>query len=217
MALASDLILAVGLGLLGFVEPCAVGSHLIFVKYLEDHSKSQQIKHTLVFTLTRAGFMALLGVLAALLGSRFAGLQHGLWAALGAVYVALGAVYVSGGGPWLIGRLNAVLPHFRETRGSVALGVAFGLNIPACAVPLLAVLLGNSAARAASGAGVGYGAGSLLVFGLALSSPLVLAVFTPAGRRLLLGIARLAGRMPRWTGVVLVLLGLWSVVLSVRA
>lgn len=212
-----DFVLAAGLGLLGFVEPCSVGSHLIFIKYLEDQPSREQVRHTLVFTLTRAGFMALLGAAAALLGSRFQGLQHGLWAALGAVYVALGAIYVGGGGPWLIRRLNNALPHFRQTRGSVALGVAFGLNIPACAVPLLAVLLGNTAAHAAGGAGIGYGAGSLLVFGLALSSPLVLAVFTGPGRRLLLAITRLAGRMPRWTGVVLVLLGAWSIALAVRA
>ena len=59
-----------------------------------------------------------------------------------------------------------------------------------------------------------YGGVSLLIFGLALSSPLVLAVFTQRGRRLLNAIARFAARMPRITGAVLVLLGVWSIGLA---
>ena len=65
-----------------------------------------------------------------------------------------------------------------------------------------------------AGGGVAYGGVSLLIFGLALSSPLVLAVFTQPGRRLLNVIARFAARMPRITGAVLVLLGVWSIGLA---
>jgi cytochrome c-type biogenesis protein len=209
------LALATGLGLLGFVEPCSVGSHLIFLKFLDQLSPRQRWVQTLVFTAVRALFMGLLGVLAALIGARFLGLQQGLWVTLGSFYIVLGLVYLGGGAPWIIRHTNRWLPRLAPTTGGVGLGAVFGLNIPACAAPLLAVLLGGAAAQASSGGGVAYGGGSLLVFGLALSSPLLLAVFTRVGRRMLTAIARLAGRLPRWTGAVLVALGLWSITLAI--
>lgn len=76
--MAQTLTLAVGRGLLGFEEPCSVGSHLLFVKYLESNSPRKRLLKTTIFTLTRAGFMAGLGVLAALLGAGLQGLQHSL-------------------------------------------------------------------------------------------------------------------------------------------
>lgn len=214
MDLLQALALATGLGLLGFVEPCSVGSHLIFLKFLDQLPARQQWVQTLVFTLVRAVFMGLLGVLAAFVGTRFLGLQQGVWIALGSFYVLLGLVYLGGGAPWIIRHTDRLLPTLAPTTGGVGLGVVFGLNIPACAAPLLAVLLGSAAAQGSSGGNVAYGGFSLLVFGLALSSPLVLAVFTRVGRRMLTAIARIAGRMPRWTGAVLVALGLWSITLA---
>lgn len=214
MELAQALVLAAGLGLLGFVEPCSVGSHLIFLKFLDQLPERQRALQTLVFTSVRAAFMAALGVLAALVGARFLGIQHGLWVGLGSVYVLLGLLYLGGGASWMMGQANRLLPRVSATSGGVTLGAVFGLNIPACAAPLLAVLLGGTAAQAAAGGSVVYGAATLLAFGLALSSPLVLAVFTQRGRRLLNRIARMASRMPRVTGAVLVLLGLWSISLA---
>jgi len=214
MDMAQTLALAMGLGLLGFVEPCSVGSHLIFLKFLDQLPERERVLQTLIFTSVRAAFMAALGVLAALIGTRFLGIQHGLWIVLGSVYIALGLIYLGGGAPWIIRHTNRLLPRVSATSGGVTLGVVFGFNIPACAAPLLAVLLGGAAAQAAAGGGVVYGASTLLVFGLALSSPLVLAVFTQRGRRMLNAIARLASRMPRVTGAVLVLLGLWSISLA---
>ena len=207
-------LLAAGLGLIAFVEPCSVGSHLLFLKFLDRLPERQRLYQTLVFTLARAGLMAGLGVLAAVVGTRFLGIQHGLWMALGSLYVALGLAYLAGGAPWLIRQSDRLLPRVPATSGGAALGVLFGFNIPACAAPLLAVLLGGAAAQAAAGGGMAYGGVSLLIFGLALSSPLVLAVFTQRGRRLLNAIARFATRMPRITGAVLVLLGVWSIGLA---
>jgi cytochrome c-type biogenesis protein len=213
MDMAQTLALAAGLGLLGFVEPCSVGSHLIFLKFLDQLPERQRVLQTLIFTSVRAALMAALGVLAALIGTRFLGIQRGLWAVLGSFYILLGLIYLGGGAPWMIRRMDRLLPRVSATAGGVTLGAVFGLNIPACAAPLLTVLLGGAAAHAAAGGGLVYGASTLLVFGLALSSPLVLAVFTRRGRRMLNGIARLAARMPRITGAV-VLLGLWSISLA---
>lgn len=214
MNILQTLALATGLGLLGFVEPCSVGSHLLFLKFLDQLTARQRWLQTLVFAVVRAVFMGLLGVLAALIGARFLGVQHSLWIALGSFYVLLGLAYVGGGAPWIIRHTTRWLPRLAPTTGGIGLGAVFGLNIPACAAPLLAVLLGGAAAQASSGDGIAYGGGSLLVFGLALSSPLVLAVFTGFGRRVLTTIARLAARLPRWTGVVLIALGLWSITLA---
>ena len=214
MDLLQALGLAAGLGLLGFVEPCSVGSHLIFVKFLDQLPAGRRWLQTLVFTTVRAVFMGLLGVLAALIGARFLGLQHALWITLGSLYVLLGLVYLGGGAPWILRQTNRVMPRLPSGSGGAGLGALFALNIPACAAPLLAVLLGGAAARASAGGGVTYGGLSLLVFGLALSSPLIFAVLTRPGRRLLSTIARLAARMPRWTGAVLILLGVWSITLG---
>lgn len=214
MDIAAASLLALGLGLLGFVEPCSVGGHLLFIKYLERRSPRQRIVQTLAFTLTRATLMAGLGMIAALIGTAFTGLQQGLWAILGGLYVLVGLIYLGGGAPQVIAAVNRLLPRLSAASGSVGLGALFGLNVPACAAPLLAVLLGDAAARAATGAPLAYGALTLLIFGLALSSPLLLAVFTRRGRRLRDAITGLAGRLPRWTGVLLVALGVWSILLA---
>ncbi|WP_280547356.1 cytochrome c biogenesis protein CcdA [Halomonas sp. 11-S5] len=214
MEFSTALPLAAGLGLLGFVEPCSVGSHLLFIRHLERLPRRMRAVQTLLFTLTRAVLMAGLGVLAALIGSVFTGLQHAIWAVLGSLYVGVGLLYLGGGAPWLLARVNRLLPRLSGTPGSLGLGVLFGLNVPACAAPLLAVLLGDTAARAAAGGGIIFGAVTLLVFGLTLSSPLVLAVYTARGRHWLEALARFAGRMPRWTGAVLVGLGAWTLWLA---
>jgi cytochrome c-type biogenesis protein len=96
-------------------------------------------------------------------------------------------------------------------RGSAGLGVLFGLNIPACAAPLLAALLAAAAATGASGATVTAGFTALAIFGFFLSAPLIVAVFSARARRLLDWLAHQAGRFPKWSGVVLIALGAWSI------
>ncbi len=201
--------LALGLGLLGFVEPCSVGSSLLFVKYLEDRDRAAKIRTTVVFAAARSAFLGGLGVGvgAALLGSVFLAPQHGFWIALGALYVALGIIYLVGRQVRLERTLGPALSRVDDTTGAAALGLLFGLNVPACAAPLLGAVL--TATLGATAAVQGFA--SLAVFGLALSLPLVVAVFVPRGSRWLDRIAGLSRRAPLWTGVVLVALGLWSV------
>jgi cytochrome c-type biogenesis protein len=93
----------------------------------------------------------------------------------------------------------------------MALGVLFGLNIPACAAPLIFALLGAAAAGGAAGATLVSGFLSLALFGLALSLPLVVAVMFDPARSALDWLAGLSRRIPFWTGVLLVALGVWSV------
>jgi cytochrome c-type biogenesis protein len=89
-------VLPVGLGLLGFIEPCTVGSSLLFVKYLEGREVAAKLLETTIFAATRALFIGSLGALAALIGSAFLDLQRWLWVLLGSAYVALGVVYLVG-------------------------------------------------------------------------------------------------------------------------
>src|SRR5918996_228277 len=47
----------------GFIEPCSIGSTLIFVKHLESKDAASKLAQVAVFAATRALFIGLLGVL----------------------------------------------------------------------------------------------------------------------------------------------------------
>jgi cytochrome c-type biogenesis protein len=78
------LLVPAALGLLGFIEPCSIGSSLVFIKYLERKEAARKMAETVLFAATRAAFIGVLGVLAVLLGTAFLGLQKGAWILLGA-------------------------------------------------------------------------------------------------------------------------------------
>lgn len=206
------LLLPLGLGLLGFVEPCSIGTSLLFLRYLERKPSTTKITQAVVFMLTRAVFIGALGVVAALVGAVFIGFQKAGWVLLGALYVVLGAIYLSGRSDILMRTLGPGFGRLSGSRGTVALGILFGLNIPACATPLLIVILG---AAAVSGTGglekMAWGFTSLGIFGLALSLPLVLAILWAPARRFLDRASALARRVPVAIGLFLIVLGLWSV------
>lgn len=203
--------LPAALGLFGFIEPCSIGSTLIFIKYLERKAAARKLAETTLFAVTRALFIGALGMLSVLLGAAFLGLQKAAWIVLGAIYVLIGGLYLMGRTRVLMLSVGPSLARISGARGSMGLGVLFGLNIPACAAPLLLVLLGAAAAGGATGATLAAGFMSLAVFGFALSLPLVMAVLFAPARRALDWLAGLSRRMPFWTGVVLMGLGLWSI------
>lgn len=126
---------------------------------------------------------------------------------------ALVLLYLAGQHWRLMHVLGPKLTRLRTTRGAASLGVIFGLNIPACAAPLLAALFAAS-----------LGTATLLQWfwvmalcGLALSLPLVVAVLWGRARDWLDRLAALSNRIPFWTGVVFVLLGFWSIYFGVTA
>lgn len=204
-------LLPAGLGLFGFVEPCSVGSSLLFVKYLEGEGAREKIRQTALFSLTRALFIGLLGVAAVVVGSAFVAFQKAAWIGLGGLYALLGLLLLAGRAGALSVAVGPGLARLSGLRGSAGLGVLFGLNIPACAAPLLGALLAAAAASGASGATLAAGFTALAVFGFFLSAPLVAAVFSARARRGFDWIARQAGRFPRWTGAILIALGAWSI------
>jgi cytochrome c-type biogenesis protein len=201
----------IGLGLLGFIEPCSIGSTLIFVKHLEGRDATSKLAQVGAFAGTRAVFIGLLGMLAVVLGTAFLGFQRSAWFVLGTVYVLLGALYVVGRIGALTVSLGPSLARLSGLRGSAALGLLFGLNIPACAAPLVFALLGAAAAGGAAGATLTSGFIALALFGFALSLPLVIVVLFEPARRALDWLASLSRRLPLWTGLVLLVLGLGSI------
>ncbi len=207
--LTSMLLLAAGLGLLGFVEPCTIGSSMLFIKYLEGRGRTARIVQALVFTLTRALFIGVLGGAIAWLGSFFVSFQKGGWLILGSVYLVMGLIFMAGKGAVLSRTIGLRLSRLSGVRGSMTLGLIFGLNIPACAAPLILALLGASALGVGASAGIGFV--TLAVFGLFLSVPLVVALFLAPARRGLDRLAAMSIRLPFWTGVLFVALGLWSI------
>ena len=89
-------LLAVGLGLLGFIEPCSMGTNLLFIKYLEGKAAIRKLTQTTIFMLTRGLFIGTLGALAVLIGVAFVSLQKVFWILLGSLYLLLGGLYLAG-------------------------------------------------------------------------------------------------------------------------
>lgn len=201
------------LGLLGFIEPCTVGSSLLFVKYLEGKDASAKLVQTTAFALTRALFIGAMGAAAAFVGAAFLSAQRGFWVLLGTLYVVLGALYLARRQAVLMRMLGPKLGGVRDTHGAAALGILFGLNIPACAAPLLAALMAASVGAAS----VARGFVVMAIFGLALSLPLVLVVFWGRARSWLDRVAARSERVPVWTGLVFIALGAWSIYFGLAA
>lgn len=89
-------LLPVGLGLLGFAEPCSIGSTLVFIKYLEGKARSARVPQVILFALTRALLIGSIGLLAAWVGPLLLGAIKTVWIVLGSAYLALGLLYATG-------------------------------------------------------------------------------------------------------------------------
>ncbi|MBA3496997.1 MAG: sulfite exporter TauE/SafE family protein [Gemmatimonadales bacterium] len=201
------LVLPLGLGLLGFLEPCSIGSSAIFLRTLEGRAQPARWRAVVTFTLVRALSLGMLGVLAALMGTVFVSLQRAFWVALGAGYAGLGLVYLLGLEGVLQGTLGPSLRRREAVSTSAGLGLLFGLNLPACAAPILAAVF-----AATLGAGtLAQGFLALAVFGVALSFPLLVLIAWPRGAEVLERLTAMAHRVPRGTGAVFLVLGVWAV------
>lgn len=214
MEFASTLMHSAGLGLLGFIEPCTVGSTAVLSRTAAGLSRDQRLSFAATYVLVRTFLSGLLGIAAVYVGGRFLGFQKAMWIGLGALYVAIGIAYLAGYSKHLsigFGRTPAVQT---ERRSAALLGALFSLNIPACAAPLLALLIG-SAAVAAQSAITGFAL--LAVFGLAISLPIAAGLIAPPLQRSILALSRWSDRAPVITGILLALVGLWSVVLAFQA
>jgi cytochrome c-type biogenesis protein len=209
------IVLPIALGLVGFIEPCSIGASLLFLKSVEPNSPGVRVALAAVFTVTRALFLGAWGAAAAVMGTVFLQFQRGGYIMLGALYVVLGVIYLTGQSPRLMRSLGPSLSRASTVRGSAALALLFGLNVPACSLPLLGALLASAAIIGA--AKIVEGFLMLTLFGLGLSLPLLVAIALPAAQRFLERLLGYSARIPILVGLLFVVLGVWSVSFGVKA
>lgn len=199
-------------GLIGFIEPCSMGANFVFLSYLRARPAAERLRHALTFILSRALFLGFLGGGVAWLGQSFAARAFLYSAGLGVFYILLG---LAGLGIYYgffrlpMGDLGAWLQ--KKSGLSLPMGIVFGLSAPLCAAPLFLALLGQAGLL-----GVVNGFISLALFGLALSAPLFVIAKLPRASDFLTRVGRHSARVPLFAGVILIMVGLWSVVIGWR-
>ena len=156
--------------------------------------------------LVRALVLALLGLSIAFAGNRLFSLERGFYIILASIYITIGLLMIFSKS--LLARLrNVRIAHilgldFKE--GALKrLGLIAGLTIPACAIPLITVLLGQTLLLGK----IMTGFITLFVFGLALTIPLAVLSAFKRGIILLGWIAERAGNLRTAGGIILVLIG----------
>lgn len=206
-SLLAHLGISLGLGLFAFIEPCAIGGHMVFLGTLADQSRARRFTSLIVFVATRTVTLGIIGVVVALIGQHFIAGQKLFWLLFGAAYVGLGSLYLAGKAGVLMRRLGLGRRFADDQRSVVVLGIVLGLSVPACAAPLL-LAVAASAARTETYA---LGFVSMGLFGLALTAPLLLVAIVPRLARTLDTIRSAPSGLRRVMGGALVGLGLWSI------
>jgi cytochrome c-type biogenesis protein len=196
-------------GLVGFVEPCSLGINMIFLNRINGLERAKRISETLVFTIVRGTFLALVGLSAAFIGSKIINIQSSFFLILGGIYILLGALAILNM-YWPIFTHQIDLSRFVKNKGSIALGVVFGLIIPACAISFVLALIGKSILLG----NLVEGFISLFLFGIALSLPLVIISFFDKSNQIIAKIAEKARQIPWLAGMVLIAVGLLTMLSS---
>ncbi|MDP6806070.1 MAG: hypothetical protein QF902_12205 [Rhodospirillales bacterium] len=119
------LVVPLGLGLLGFVEPCTVGGHLVFLRAMADHPLKARPVSTLTFTLVRTLVMGSFGALIALVGGLLIEVQTALWMVFGSIYVVIGLAFAVGRSDIVKRRIEFTPTAWKAATNPLALGVAF--------------------------------------------------------------------------------------------
>ena len=135
------LVLPAALGLVGFVEPCSIGSSLLFVKYLEDKPAAEKVRQTALFAATRAAFIGALGVAAVAVGAAFVAFQKSAWVALGVIYVLIGVILLAGHGRTVMLTIGPGVAKLAGTRGSAGMGLLFVQAVQNVDIPIMAAYL----------------------------------------------------------------------------
>jgi cytochrome c-type biogenesis protein len=207
ISLQTLILLPIGLGLLGFIEPYTIGGHLLFLDTQNKRSDFDKIKAVLIFVSVRSMVAGFFGALIAFVGQKLIGVQTGIWLIFGLIYLAIGVALFIGKASLFKMNIDFAPLAWKNTQNSIVLGLAFGLNIPACAAPILFGLLG----LAATVGTVFTGFLMMFLFGLFLSFPLIIFAVVP---RIADGLNNLGHKLKqmRWlVSAVFVLLGIWSI------
>ncbi|MDF1671792.1 MAG: cytochrome c biogenesis protein CcdA [Roseovarius sp.] len=200
-------LLPIGLGLLGFIEPCTIGGHLLFLDTQFGRSSREKLNAVLSFVATRSLVSGLFGAIIAFLGQAIISVQTSFWLVFGVIYLTIGIAFLIGRAGLIKQKISLAPTTWKRARSPIILGVAFGLNIPACAAPIVFGLLGLAATTGT----VTTGFVMMFLFGLFLSSPLALFAAAPQLASWLQTLGDKMKRMRWLIGVVFALLGLWSI------
>lgn len=199
--------LSFGLGLLGFIEPCTIGAHVLFLGAQRTRGMRQRLSAVTIFLVAKVVVMGGFGGLIVILGQRLIGVQTGAWVVFGAIYLCFGLGFLIGWERALRHRIGLAPEHWKAAHNPLIQGLAFGLNIPACAAPILFGLTGTAVASGSAATGFLM----MAIFAVGLSMPLLPLSAVP---RLAASLDRLADwlRPRRWVfGVIFLALGLWSI------
>ena len=184
--------------------------NIIFLNRVNQFTRAKRIYETVIFTFVRGFFLAIVGLAAAFIGSRFITIQFSLFIVLGAIYILLGILsIVNMYHP--IFKTDINLGKFVKNKGAVALGVIFGLIIPACAIAFVIALIG----KALVAGNLFQGFISLFVFGITLSSPLIVISYFKKSNEIVQKIAAKAKSVPWLAGVILIIVGILTMLTSV--
>lgn len=200
-------LLPLGLGILGFLEPCTIGGHLVFLDTQVDRSTPHRVAAALMFTAARSLMMGLFGALIGLLGQTLISIQTSAWFAFGVIYLLLGLTFLLNWSSLFKQKIELAPVAWTHARNPVVLGFSLGLNIPACAAPILFGLLALAATAGSALAGFLM----MFLFGLALSIPLVAVALAPTLSERLNRIGHWMKRCTWLIGLVFVLIGVWSI------
>ncbi|OMH31767.1 hypothetical protein [Motiliproteus sp. MSK22-1] len=204
------LILSLLFGVVGSIEPCALSLHSLFVRTVSSMGRLSKIRELLIFCTIRIFTSALLGTSVALIGYGLYRFQYGLFKLLGMVYLVVGMFMLSSALRKRL-RLFRMLPsHFPEKYlSTVTIAILAGVSIPACALPLLALLLGQALLLG----DILLGFSSLVLFGVGLCLPLVWLLVSKRGEFLASKLAQWSSRFRGLVAVLVIVLGigmLWS-------
>lgn len=167
------LMTAILTGIGGAFTPCTLGVNLTMVNYLAAKPRAYRLKGWTQFAIGRAALMAILGLSIGLLGQMIETFTWWFQMFVNLLIILMGVLFI-------IGRKRPVLKGLDFSLGRsldkemapLRLGTIFGLNITACIAPLVLALLAQTVL---TGNWL-LGGLSLFVFGMMLSSPILVAI-----------------------------------------
>lgn len=201
-------------GILTSVSPCILTMIPIMVGYIggytgeEETSKIKGFGLSVIFVLGMSVTFSIFGIIAVMLGKVFGQIGDTWYYVLAAIAIIMGLQ--------LLGVINIRFPSLSELpvkKGGAAstflIGLLFGLVMSPCATPVLAVII----AYVASTGKFLYGAALLFVYGLGHGLPLIIAGTFTATIKQLPRFHKYTRYVTFASGVVLILLGLYFLIL----
>lgn len=127
---------------------------MLFLSTQQERGLRQRLGAVLIFLLARLVVMGGFGGLIVLLGQRLIGVQTGMWLVFGAIYLSLGVVIIAKADKRLRRRVRLTPDRWKFADAPLLQALAFGLNIPACAAPILFGLIGAESVSGSAATGV---------------------------------------------------------------